>query len=185
MLYLTKKGCEAMLAYYFLTLLFFVCLGVMYLLFRYGVQTWLQLKKQLSETRIRKLKKGKKNFWWYQALHDEVGMGLLYPLNKGFTLVYALALGLSLVLGWWKPASVVLCGLMILLCLSAGVMVAFTLIWVNIEEHGRPIVFLAQRKNQGLDSVIIDVAAVLFCLIMGYAHILLTADLWGMDLRFW
>ena len=174
-----------MLAYYFLTLLFFVVLGVMYFLFRYGVQTWLQLKKQLSETHIRKLKKGVKNFWWYQALHAETGMGLLYPLNKGFTLVYTLVLGLSLILGWWKPVSVVLCGLMLPLCLSAGIMIAFALIWGNIEEHGRPIVLLAQRKNKGFDSVIFDVAAVLFCLLMGYAHILLTADLWGMDLRFW
>lgn len=174
-----------MLAYYFLTLLFFVFLGVMYFLFRYGVQTWLQLKKQLSKTCIRKLKKEKKNFWWYQALHNEVGMGLLYPLNKGFTLVYTLALGLSLILGWWKPVSVVLCGLMFLLGIFSAIMIGFALIWSNIEEHGRPIVFLAQRKNKGLDSVIIDAVAVLFCLLVGYAHILLTADLWGMDLRFW
>ena len=175
-----------MLAYYFLTLLFFVALGVMYFLFRYGVQTWLQLKKQLSETHICKLKKGVKNFWWYQALHNEVGMGLLYPLNKGFTLVYTLALGLSLILGWWKPVSVVLCGLMILLGIFSAIMIGFALIWGNIEEHGRPIVLLAYPKTKGgLDSVILDAATVLFCLLVGYAHILLTADLWGMDLRFW
>ena len=174
-----------MLAYYFQTLLFLVLLAIIYFIFRGGVQTWLRMKKRLSKTHIRKLKKGKKNFWWYQALHDEVGIGLLYPLNKGFTLVYTLALGLSLILGWWKPVSVVLCGLMLPLCLSAGTMIAFALIWGNIEEHGRPIVLLAQRKNNGGDSVSFDVAAVLFCLLMGYAHLLLTADLWGMDLRFW
>ena len=112
-------------------------------------------------------------------------MGLLYPLNKGFTLVYTLALGLSLILGWWKPVSVVLCGLMFLLGIFSAIMIGFALIWSNIEEHGRPIVLLAQRKNKGFDSVIFDVAAVLFCLLVGYAHILLTADLWGMDLRFW
>lgn len=175
-----------MLAYYFLTLLFLVLFAIVYALFRGGVQTWLRLKKGISKTHIRKLKKGKKNFWWYQALHDEVGIGLLYPLNKGFTLAYTLALGLSLVLGWWKPVSVVLCGLMFLLGIFSAIMIGFALIWSNIEEHGRPIVLLAYRKNKGgLNSVIIDLTAVIFCLIMGYAHILLTADLWGMDLRFW
>ena len=175
-----------MLAYYFQTLLFLALFAIVYaLLFRGGVQTWLRLKKGISKTHIRKLKKGAKNFWWYQALHAETGMGLLYPLNKGFTLVYVLALGLSLVLGWWRPASVVLCGLMFLLGIFSAIMIGFALIWSNIEEHGRPIVLLAQRKNKGFDSVIFDVAAVLFCLLVGYAHILLTADLWGMDLRFW
>lgn len=175
-----------MLAYYFLTLLFLALFAIVYALFRGGVQTWLRLKKGFSKTHIRKLKKEKKNFWWYQALHNEVGMGLLYPLNKGFTLIYTLALVLSLILGWWKPVSVVLCGLMFLLGIFSAIMIGFALIWSNIEEHGRPIVLLAYRKNKGgLNSVIIDLTAVIFCLLVGYAHILLTADLWGMDLRFW
>lgn len=175
-----------MLAYYFLTLLFLVLLAIIYFIFRGGVQTWLRMKKRLSKTHIRKLKKGVKNFWWYQALHAETGMGLLYPLNKGFTLVYTLALGLSLVLGWWKPTSVILCGLMFLLGIFSAIMIGFASIWGNIEEHGRPIVLLAYPKTKGgLDSVILDAATVIFCLLVGYAHILLTADLWGMDLRFW
>lgn len=80
----------------------------------------------------------------------------------------------------------VLCGLMFLLGIFSAIMIGFALIWSNIEEHGRPIVLLAYPKTKGgLDSVILDAATVLFCLLVGYAHILLTADLWGMDLRFW
>lgn len=165
-----------MLAYYFQTLLFLAFFAILYPCFRAGVHDWF-LKKGLGKIHIRKLKKGGKNFWWYQALHTEIGMGLLYPLNLGFTLLYVLTLGLSLILGWWKPASVVLCCLMFLLGIFSAIMLGFALIRSNIEEHGRPLVLFARRKYHGYDSIVFNVVAVLFCLLVGYAHVLLTKNL--------
>ncbi len=176
----------AITVYYFLTLAFLVVLALLYGGFRGGMQDWLRVSKKLSKTHINKLKKGKQNYWWYNALHKELNLGVLYPLNKGFTLLYTGTLALSVALAWCKPVSWVLCGLMAVLCLLSSAMSVFAHYWYNKELYGKGFVlFRKNPRSRGYDSVIFDMTGSLFPIAMAYAYVLMTGDLWGMDLRLW
>jgi hypothetical protein len=179
------KGVES-IVYYFLTLIFLLVLAILYGMFRGGVQDWLRVGKKLSKTHINKLKKGKQNYWWYDALHKELNLGVLYPLNKGFTLLYMCTLALAVALAWCKPVSWVFCGLMAVLCLLSTAMSVFARYWGNKELYGKGFVLFAKNpRSRGYDSVIFDFAGILFPIAMSYAYVLMTGDLWGMDLRLW
>lgn len=172
--------------YYFLTLIFLLVLAILYGMFRGGVQNWLRVGKKISKTHINRLKKGKKNYWWYDALHKEQNLGILYPLNIGFTLVYLLAFALSVTLAWYRPVSWVLCGLMTVLCVLSAVMSAFAQYWYNKELYGKWFVlFTKNPRSRGYDSFLFDLVGILFPIAMAYAYMLMTGDLWGMDLRLW
>ena len=52
----------------------------------------------------------------------------------------------------------------------------------NKEEHGTHVVLLARNSRRGFDSVLFDLCIVLLMLAMAYAHIMITAELWGIEL---
>jgi len=75
---------------------------VVYIMFRQNITVHLRMNG-LSRSAIKDLKKGKKNYWWYEALHKSHSFGCLYYLNKIFTILVLLTAGLHLFLGWWRP----------------------------------------------------------------------------------
>ena len=60
--------------FYFFALIMMVLPAIFYFLFRDSVETWTKRKKRISKSGFRNLLKGKKNYWWYEALHIFVYM---------------------------------------------------------------------------------------------------------------
>ena len=127
--------------------------------------------------------KGSKNFWWYESLHKEVGLGLLYYVNKIFTILFASTLVLTLFLGFIKDMSLILCPMNVLLHVLNAFMILFATTRDNLDRYGKPFVFIAKRPNGGIDSFIFDIFLVIFCLMVAYVNILLFGDVWGISLR--
>lgn len=167
---------EEIVGYYFMSLLFLALPPIFYLMFRLSINSWLRRKK-VSKSSIKKLKKGKKNYWWYEAIHAQYGMGMLYYLNKFLTIFYPIVLGISILLGWLRPVAPLISGLYALISLIAAVMSFFTSIQNNLDEYGVPIVILRQSKSKRIDSIILDLAIAAFPLSAAYAHILVMVEL--------
>lgn len=173
---------QDMVSFYFLSLLFLALPPIFYVVFRFSVDTWLRKSKRISKNRMKKLKIGKRNFWWYEGIHREVGIGLLYPVNKIFTICYVSALSCTLLGGMIRVFSVVIGFFSIVSYLMLMIMIAFSRIQENLDFHGVPIVLFAKSRNNGLDSVLLDLAMVGFVGEMGYAHLMMVCNLWGIQL---
>ncbi len=165
----------SMRAFYFVTLLFLLVPPIFYVVFRYSVESRLR-SRRISKTRIRKLKKGKRNFWWYESLHKELNLGWLYFLNKFFTVVYLLTLILSVTLGWCRFMAPVIAVLYALVSLAVGVMTLFSSVQGNMENYGTPIVLLRRTENRGFTSSVLDLMIAGFPLWVSYAHIIGTIE---------
>lgn len=173
---------EEMVGYYFMSLLFLALPPIFYLLFRLSVGSWLRRKK-VSKNRIKKLKKGKKNYWWYEAINEQYDMGLPYHLNKLLTISYPITLVLSILLGWLRPMAPLICGLYALLSLIVAGMSLFSSVQDNLDEYGVPVVLFRLSSTKRVDSIILDLAIAAFPLAAAYAHILATLGLYSINLR--
>ena len=171
-----------MVSYSFITVGFLAFSLIFYMLFRFSLESWLKRVHRMSNTYIRKSKKGKRNYWWYETLHREVGLGILYGMNKLYTLLFPAALALTLLTGYFRPMSIPICALVTAVSLLTAAMSVFVYAQHNKEEHGTYVVLLARNSRRGFDSVLFDLGIVLLMLAMAYAHILITAELWGIEL---
>lgn len=161
---------EAMVSYYFITLLFLALPPIFYMMFRFSIDSWMR-RKRISKTRIRKLKKGKRNYWWYEAIHQQYEMGLLYHLNKWLTIIYPITLGLSVLLGWLRFMAPVISGMFAVLSLMTAAMLLFVSAQDNLDKYGVPIVFFRQSHKKAIDSVFFDLMLAAFPLLMAYTHV--------------
>ena len=144
-------------ALYFVSLLFMLLLPpVSYFLFRSGVEDWVMRTKHTSKSRIRKLKTGKKNYWWFEALHKEENLGGIYRLNKFYTLLYISLFALTLLTGLIKEMYMILCPMNAILYALTAYMNEFSRVQHNIEHYGKPFVFLARTTNKSWDSSLLD-----------------------------
>ena len=160
-----------MLNYYLISLAFMLVPPIYYFFFRGAVDTYLRRKK-VSKTRIRKLKKGKKNFWLYESLHESFDMGRLYILNKTVIILYLANLTITVVLGWLRYATPVISGLYAVLMITVSIMSLFSSIQDNLDEYDVPVVLFRIRKdNRGCDSIIFDLFFSVLPLLLAYVHI--------------
>lgn len=166
---------ELMVSYYFTTMLFITLPPIFYLLFRFAVDSWLS-RKRISKNKIKKLKKGKKNFWWYEALHEEIDLGLIYHINKLVTILYPINLVLAITLGWLRFMTPVITGLYVIISILIAGMSVFSSVQENLDAYGTPFVILRRTENHGFTSSILDLAIAAFSLLAGYAHILMMLD---------
>ena len=173
---------ENISSFYFISLLMMLMPAIFYLLFRFSVNEWLKRSKHISRTKIKKLIKEKKNFWWYETLHREVDLGLIYYLNKSFTIVYILLLILTLLTGFIKIMSPILCVMNIILYLLTDFIVIFWRVQDNLDYHKKPIVLFARSSNGGIDSIVLDIAVILFVIMMAYVNVVLVGDIWGIEI---
>ena len=170
---------ERMVTFYFLSLLFFLMPPLMYVGFRSGVQSWF-IRKGLRKKQIETLKKGKRNFWWYEALHEEVNMGLLYYANKGITLLYPVLFVLTVTLGWLRFMAPVITGLFAVLSLILAGTNAFSSVQSSLEEFGTVFAFVRRTKNGGFSFPLLEpVLFALVTLLIGCVHISITLDAFG------
>lgn len=169
---------EQLVTFYFVSILFFLVPPMFYLSFRLAVDSWLK-RKGISKKRVKILKTGKKNYWWYEALHEEVNLGLLYYTNKIVTVLYPSAFVLALTLGWLRFMAPIISVLYVTNSVLLAGMSLFSSVQENIDEYGTPIVIMRKRKNNGYDSSLFDILMAAFPLMAAYAHILLMFDALG------
>lgn len=117
---------EEMISYYFFTLLINSLPAIFYFLFRYSFTEWFKSKNRISKTKLRKLRKGKLNYLWYEELNKEYHLGALYIINKIFTIVYPAILVLSILVGWVRIMSIPIGFLSILVYLLLAIMSIFS-----------------------------------------------------------
>ena len=174
---------EAVIQFYFVSLWGLLLPAMFYFLFRGSVRTWLQHSKQISRSKFYKFTKGIKNFWWYQALHEEVNLGAIYYMNKAFTVLCPALFVLTLLTGYIKEMSLVLGPLHFLLHLMAAIMIFFAQMQDHLELYGKKIVLFKRAPVvKRVDSTILDILFVLVILATGYAILMMTAKIWGISM---
>ena len=176
-----------LVSYSFISLI--LCVGSViyfYIKFRFGVSHYLKKSKKLNGASERKLKKGGffKNWLLYSEIHKKVNMGAIYYLNAIYVYLFLFNTAFTLTLGLIKPLSFVICALCVLMHLLSGIMSIFAKVQNNLEDHGKPFILFAKSSNGGIDCFLFDLIFVLLPLVFAYCHIMLTGDLWGINLRF-
>ncbi len=164
-----------MAKYYLTSILLCLLPPFYYFLFRQAVKSRL-IRKSTNQKHFRTLLKGSRNFWWYEAVHAEFPLGMIYHANKLFVIMYPSVLFLTLILGWLRfavPLISVLYGCISVL--TAG-MSLFSSLETNISTYGKPFVLLKKTPNNGYTSSILDFATASFPLLVGCAHILMTLN---------
>lgn len=114
--------------------------------FRFCVEACLRAKGK-SKTYIKKSKKGLRNYWFFEKVHREIGLGLGYQLNIALlsaTLVYSVfvtALG-------WMPAFQVAAAILSVILASLQVpAILWGFIWDNRAEFGTFFVLFRRRAH--------------------------------------
>ena len=148
-----------------------------YPFFRLSVETWINRKRRISKSRYRNLLKGKKNYWWFKALHKEANLGFIYRLNKAFTILFVLTFTLTLLTGLKKEMVLLLCPMHILFYTILAIMTTFHCIQENLNVHGTPIVFFSKRSNRVDGCILSDILMVAISASPAYLIIILTQNI--------
>ena len=165
---------EEMVNHYFSQLLMSIFLPAYYADFRSGMNNWMKRKKIGNKKTREELKEGAKNYWFYQALHEEYGLGARYYLNKVFLFIAVPALFLCVFLGWYRPLATVTAA-----ALSAGYLLSVPMglmasIENNIAVFGKPFVFKYRKKSR---SSLTDLFMAATAFLMVYCIITMTLKL--------
>ncbi|MBQ7761174.1 MAG: hypothetical protein IJ400_03880 [Clostridia bacterium] len=170
---------QDLVSYYFLTLLFCVGTLISYPIFRYGINTYLRKTRGLSQTNINKHKKGKKNYWWYEEIHKEFGIGKLYHLNKAYTILFLVNFFSNLIFGFFKFASIFTCSFSLILYVFTAIIGFYGMRQYHVDEHGSTFVLFARNSSGKIDSSLFDLFFLAFPCGMAYAHITAIIGLWN------
>lgn len=167
---------ENIVSFYFGSLLFYALPPIYYAMFRFSVDSWLR-RKRISKAMIKRLKKGKRNYWWYEGIHNECDMGMLYHLNKFLTVAYPISLVVLLAFGWLKYAAPIVGVCYAVISLTTAIMSLFSSVQDNKDEFGVPFVILRFNKRKRLCSIILDLAEAAFPILAAYADLLLVSNI--------
>ena len=143
-----------------------------YLLFRKGMKNRFKRKKVVKRD-VRILMRGKKNFWWYQAIHEKYGIGVLYPLNIIFTVLFLMTLVMMLLFGWLHAMQYVNAALYTVLAVFGVGLSVFGMAESNIAEYGKPFISLrieklrTSRRKWGFNSSLLQIFTALGCTALG------------------
>ena len=169
---------EILVIYCLMTVLFSISTLICYAVFRAGIQTYLRISKRLSKTNINKHKKGFRNYLWYEEIHSEFGIGKLYYLNKGYTILFSVNLFVNLIFGFFKITSIFTCSLSILLYILATVIGLYGAMKHHLEEYGKTFVLFRRDRLGKIDSSFFDLFYIVFPIAMAYIHLKMTIGLW-------
>ena len=92
---------EKYVSFYFIIWTMLLLSIIYYGFFRGAVSLYLE-GRGLSRTHIKKGKKGKRNYWWYEELNKQISLSWIYYVNKTFTLLFLFAIAFQVCLGWWS-----------------------------------------------------------------------------------
>lgn len=166
---------EEMVNHYFIQILLSVFMPVGYLSFRSTMGDWMKRRKIGNKRTREKLKEGAKNYWFYQALHEEYGLGMRYYLNKIFLFIAVPATFCVFFFGWCRSLATINAALIssaYVLCAPMSLMAS---IEDNYTDFGKPFVFGQYRKQKR--STVMDIAIFAWMLAMAYFIVRMTRDL--------
>lgn len=154
--------------YYILIWVFSLCLCLIYPFLRIYANKILRDRK-ISKTSIEEMLKGKRNYWFYEAIHANYNIGAMYYANKVFIKSVVLTIGLHIFLGWIPKASVVISLMLSIACISFSFFAHITVVaWQ--KDHRK------KRKN-GVTAEAAS-AIVVFPILMLLSVVIYTAKLW-------
>jgi len=163
--------------HYILSLVWLPLLAGYYYLFRCGVTKLLESKK-IRRSMLNKLKKGAKNFWWYEALHAEYNLGVIYYLNKVFTIAFAVLSFSMVTFGFIKFMLIPNMVLYVILCVLSSAMSVFASVQHNMDKYGKPFVLL-ENSGYGFrhaDSVVHDILRAAVVLLLAWVEYKVVMD---------
>ncbi len=140
--------------YYFVV---FICVSVsffFYISFRCTMTNYIKKKYKIGKNRIKKMRNGKLNRLWYEEFQKQYGLGVIYHINKLYTIFFSLSVMIHLLFGRTKIFAILFC---ILFCI-ANVFLIILDFFSNaqnlIEEFGTIFVFFGINKRKGIDSIL-------------------------------
>ena len=170
-----------MVSYYFVSLMGLAVLSFLYIAFRCAYSDWIEAKIKGCGIKKSESSKGIREFLWKTQLHRQVGKGILYYLNKGFTILYGITFLLTLCTGLIRVMSIPIALLSIPLYLLSAVLCGFTNVQNNMEYYGKPVVLLRRNPEQGrIEGLLFDLLGILFYLAILYVQLLMVSDLWNL-----
>lgn len=143
-----------------------------YISFRSSINSWL-LSQKTNKRQLETLKKGMRNFWWYEDIHKAFDMGILYRANKIFTIYYPIACIFILLFGWIRTIAPLICLIYLPLSAAAAWMLIYSSLQSYREKYGTPFVVfkIYDRHGTHYDSSLIDFLAAGFLLYTAYSQI--------------
>ncbi len=154
-----------------------------FVMFRSSVKAWMKRTRSVGKKRFREMRKGVLNFWFYNRIHKEVGLGIAYYLNVAYVVLFFVTLVLSLMFGWLKPMTPVIFGCFCALAVFSTFSYMFSTIQDNITEYGKGIVFFAIDKySKKPRSIFFDILFPIVYLLVIYALLKTLGEIWGFAL---
>ena len=102
-----------------------------------------------GKSMIKKLIKGKRNYWWFEAIHEKYGIGILYPINKLLTVLLPFSIVFSLLFIWFDFGKYLCAFLNTVLFVCSSI----TYIYSSMQEHyinfGSYFVILRVSQHRG------------------------------------
>ncbi len=167
---------EEIVSFYFISLMFLCIPPIFYIMFRYAMSSYLDRQK-IRRSKINRLMKGKRNYWWYEAIHEEYGLGFIYYLNKFVTIAYPIGAILSITLNFIRAVCPVTGVINSLVCVAIAVMLVFEMMESNRESYSKPFILLRITENKRLDSSIFQLFTPAFMLAIAYCYVKLVYEL--------
>ena len=141
--------------YFFMIVIAFYNL-LLYAIFRGGIYSYLRLSK-MSQSSIKKNRKGLINYWLYHSINKQNSLGILYGLNLIFLVSTLTFMLFAITLGFIEALHPVLFTFSVVLCIIEMPCVIIASVYSNREDYGKPFVFLAKRKHmRGYTSSLIE-----------------------------
>lgn len=100
-----------------------------------------------SKSMIKKLTKGKRNYWWFEAIHEKYGIGILYPLNKLLTVLLPFSIVFSLLFIWFSFGKYLCAVLNTVLMLCCLITYIYSSMQDNYINFGSYFVILGVSKD--------------------------------------
>ncbi len=154
-----------------------------FVMFRSSVKAWMKRTHSVGKKRFGEMRKGVLNFWFYNRIHKEVGLGGVYYLNAAYVVLFFATLALSILFGWLKPMTPVIFGCFCVLAVFSTFSYMFSTFQENITEHGEGIIFFAIDKySKKPRSVFLDILFPIVYLLVIYALLKTLGEIWGFAL---
>lgn len=164
---------EEFVDFYFAHWVFMTIPAIWYAIFRIALFNSFRREKK-SRTFLKKSMKGIKNYWWYEQLNSEHGLGWIYHMNKCFTIMFATSLGLHFIIGWCRAFSALIATIFAISCIPCSAMWVFSSMQISQDEFGNKIVLFAPyikgktKKWYGYSSFL-HIGGAIFPLLVAYA----------------
>ena len=130
--------------FYFFRLFCFGFLAFYYFCFRGAIEDRLIRQRKLSYVKLYELKKGIKNYWFFENIHKQVNLGFWYRFNFLYIILYALFLLPLIFLGFIPIIAKFISFASLILYPMALVMFIFWCIEHNISTHKK--IFVVNRR---------------------------------------